>query len=127
MPISKTVRKELDAEKKRLFFEMQRVEVQLEALQIRCQAIAEVLSDDPTIVANNGFVDMGLRDAIRAVLAEAGELKPAKVTRILMNRGFQFSGKTKPSVRVGNDLWKMAEIGTLLKNDNGEYSLIEDE
>lgn len=128
MPVSSAVRKELETEQERLELQLDRLNAQAEAVKRRYLAVTEVLNDDPTtIAANNGFGDMGLRDAMRSVLAEAGALKAGKVARILASRGFQFSGKTKPAVRVANDLWKMADAGQLVKNDNSEYSLAEDE
>jgi hypothetical protein len=64
---------------------------------------------------------MGFREAIRNVLGEAGvRMKPAEVTKRLQKSGFQTaSGKTDLTVRVANELWRMAQQGHLQRSSTG--------
>lgn len=124
MGLAQTTKDDLKAEQGRLQEDIERFAEQTERLRKRYEAIAELLGDEPALaVPTDGFAEMGLRDAMRTVLKEAGILKPVQVTRILKARGFLNKGKTDLSVRVSNDLWKLAKVGQLQKNANGEYRL----
>lgn len=125
MALSKDARKALEDELAAITDERTRLQRRLEYLEKREHALTVILSDEggPNVDLpdSNGFTDLGLRDAIRHVLREAGALKPRKVTRIMRSRGYEVDGKTKLGTRVGNELWKMSESGSVSKNDSGEY------
>jgi len=72
--------------------------------------------------------ELGVRDAIRAVLASAGArgLKPAAVTKSLSRGGYDVDGSTNLGTRVRNEMWRMAKKGELGKTD-GRYFLAEAE
>ena len=123
MALSKVVRDALEAEQASVADNMAQTAATLQHLQKRHDALSSILGEEtaPDVAGMNGFRQLGFRDALRAVLREAGELKPAKVTRIMRARGYQMKGKTDLGVRVGNELWKMCKTGTMSKNSAGEY------
>ncbi len=123
MALSKAVRDALEAEQASVAENMSQMAAALQHLQKRHDALSSILGEEsaPDVAGMNGFRQLGFRDALRAVLTEAGALKPAKVTRIMRARGYQLEGKTDLGVRVGNELWKMCKTGTMSKNPAGEY------
>ena len=121
MAINKAVRDGLQAEQADVADEVAQLEARLQWLKTRQDALRLIL--DQETAPDAGLRQLGVRDAARAVLKEAGALKPAQVTQILRDRGYQFKGKMKPGARVGQELWAMAKSGTLSKNSAGEYFL----
>ncbi len=132
MAINKAVRNGLQAEQANVADEMAQIEARLQWLKIRQDALRLILQQEAEPPAQKAAPDAGLRrlgvrDAVQAVLKEAGALKPAQVTRILRDRGYQLKGKMKPGARVGQEIWAMAKSGTLSKNSAGEYFLPSEE
>ncbi len=128
MAISKAVRDGLQAEQASVADEMAQLEARLQWLTTRQTALRLILEQEAAppeqkAPPDTGLRRLGVRDGVRAVLKEAGALKPAQVTRSLRDCGYQFKGKTKPGARVGQELWAMAKSGTLSKNSAGEYFL----
>jgi hypothetical protein len=70
-------------------------------------------------------VGTGLRDGIRAALrAEAPRgVKPRTVTRYLESQHFQPGGASDLSLRVSNEMWRMAKKNLLKKSKEGLYYL----
>ena len=128
MAINKAVRDGLQAEQANVADEMAQLEARLQWLTTRQDALRLILDQEAAppeqkAPPDTGLRRLGVRDAARAVLKEAGALKPSQVTRSLRDRGYQFKGKMKPGARVGQELWAMAKSGTLSKNSAGEYFL----
>ena len=68
--------------------------------------------------------DVGLRDAIRYTLHFVDDpMRPKDVTKFLRGRGFDIDGKTDLSLRVPNELYKMARVGMLMKVPGSRYAL----
>ena len=132
MAINKAVRDGLQAEQADVADEMAQLEERLKWLTTRQTALRLILQQEAAppeqkAPPDTGLRRLGVRDAARAVLKEAGALKPSRVTQILRDRGYQLKGKMKPGARVGQELWAMAKSGTLSKNSAGEYFLPDEE
>ena len=132
MAINKVVCDGLQAEQASVADEMAQLEERLKWLTTRQDALGLILQQEAAPPEQKAPPDAGLRqlsvrDAARAVLKEAGALKPSRVTQILRDRGYQLKGKMKPGARVGQELWAMSKSGTLSKNSAGEYFLPDEE
>jgi hypothetical protein len=111
--------------------EFARIEGEKDALVGRIKALDAVIvmygGEAAAVHKSNGhgsLADLGLRDAIRNVLAQTGRrLKPAAVVKMLEAGGFQAQeGKTDLKMRVSNELWRMAKRKHLHRSDKG-YAL----
>ena len=132
MAINKAVRDGLQAEQASVADEMAQLEARLKWLTTRQAALRLILQQEAAppeqeAPPDTGLRRLGVRDAVRAVLKEAGALKPAQVTRILRDRGYQLKGKMKPGARIGQEIWAMGKSGMLSKNSAGEYFLPDEE
>ena len=132
MAINKAVRDGLQAEQADVADEMAQLEARLQWLKARQDALRLILQQEAAppeqkAPPDTGLRRLGVRDAVRAVLKEAGALKPSRVTQILRDRGYQLKGKMKPGARFGQELWAMVKSGTLSKNSAGEYFLPDEE
>jgi len=67
---------------------------------------------------------MGIRVAIAEVLKRAnGPMSPAEVTVKLEEHGFESDMKTDLSLRVGNELFRMARRRIIKRIGRGQYAL----
>lgn len=74
--------------------------------------------------AESSYANLGLRDAIRRVLFDAGRaMRPKEVTAILSRTGYSGEGQTDLSVRINNEMWRMAKNKLLAKTKPGLYKL----
>ncbi len=75
------------------------------------------------------YRELGIRDAIRAVLRDAGKgLRPKQITAKLRSEGYEInnSNKTSLATRVGTEAWRMGRTGQLFKRGSA-YRLPPDE
>ena len=101
--------------------EIIRLEVFLSMLD---QSEREIPPSTPT----DGSVNDTLAGQIREVLREASPkgLRPAQVARRLLAKGVSPPGETPFSIRVGNDLYRMAKRRAgVVRIQNGLYALLE--
>jgi hypothetical protein len=113
---------------------------ELERLERRIRAIREILGEEerhggvsaaghaPSVKAaapQNGaaVIRSGLRKWLRDTVTASPGLRPAGITKKLEEGGFQGGGTTQLSIRVSNELRRMAKVGQLKKRGSKYYPL----
>lgn len=125
MTDTRSTQRALDAQREKLQAEYKKLEARMAQVRDRLHAI-DLLANDREFLASllaeqsepgtngQGYSQLGLRDAIRAVLTGAATpLKPIQVTKELEKGGFQFSGGMSLSTRVSSEMHRMMRRGEL--------------
>lgn len=139
MPLSESARNELRTELKTLHQVKSAVDDRIKALEAVLTPFDFGQAGLPFLVrfGENGNSDnepeplpipgttgeTGLRASVLALLREYKRpMRAPEIAKILVQRGFSSIGKTPLSVRIYNDLWRVAEKGDV-ENDDGTFSL----
>jgi len=123
-----STRRELEGERERLKRRMSAIDQLL--AEDKIDHLNAVVMGSPEVAANgngdDGFSDLGLRDAARKVLEDNNGrgLKPKAVVERMEALGFKSqTGATTPLItRVRNELWRMARRGELRSNKGAYFA-----
>jgi len=117
--LSTTTRKELERRRELLVEELTALDVILRASPPTNGVKQKQGSIRRGLAQRTGF-----RDKVREILAANPQgLKPAEVTKALEESGVTYTGTTKFSLRVSNDLNRMLHAGELHRTNSGRYKL----
>ena len=129
MGLSAKAVQELESERERLLAEKRQIDEALTGIDalLRLAGASEAVAvadrpESPTSVA-----ELGLRDAIRTVLRwSQGPRKPIEITERLRSLSYPETGKTELSLRVSNELYRMAstENSEVQRSGKGRYRLV---
>jgi hypothetical protein len=125
----------LGARRDELLRERERLQARVQQLDDKLRAL-DLIMNDPSLLGfmltavpgaqNGAFVGMGLRQAIRAALAEAPHpAKPIEITERLLAGGYRPAGEMNLKLRVSQEMHRMMRLGQLKRLPSGRYRLVE--
>lgn len=80
-------------------------------------------SREAAYMTSGTLEDLGFRDAVRQVLADASKgMRPKEIVVAMQTRGFNYSGKTDFSARMANELSRMVRSRGVRKRGHLYYS-----